>query len=361
MAADVTNLLDYSNANSGNPKATPNQNDREDDTVKAYRNQLTKDGLADSTYDVLAARGYSSTTAEAVAFNRYNWIMPSDELGNVLSYVFIVRPDLNVINIDSGSDITLPDALNNDPFFVWLTKSCPSVLRNLSQSGAGFNHHFINFLVNRVESYQVSDWSVSYKEISMPFTNYKIQYAGNANESISSREFDIGFREDVNLRVTKLFTAWTKYINGVVMNHYETKHHYQQSRFIYGAPVLDYATSIYLIKTKADGSEIIYFHKTTGAFPANVPHNLWSYNKDGKVMDDNITINFYGGFPEPLNPETMNEFNYNAGFSHGSSVPNVAKNFEIAHWGSPIVGRPFIVCDNNGVYRLGWESLAGSL
>lgn len=352
MAVETTELSNYSP-----PRATPSSEKREDTTLKGYRNRLLATGLGETTKDVLFANGLESETAEARAFNRFNWIMPSDEISNLLSYVFIVRPDLNVIKSDDGTNLQISDSLMNDPYFQMVAAKNPSVLRNLCHNSAGFNHDFISFLVNRVETYDIPDWSVSAKDISMPFTNYKIQYAGNANDSISARNFEIEFREDANLRVTKLFTAWTKYINGVVMNIYETRHEYQQSRFIDGAPILDYATSIYLIKTKPDGSEIVYFHKTTGGFPVSVPHNKWSYNKDGSV-NRTIDISFYGGFPEPLNPETLSEFNYNAGFSANKGSPSgYADNYDIAHWASPLVGRPFIVEDKYGKIRLCWEPL----
>ena len=139
------------------------------------------------------------------------------------------------------------------------------------------------------------------------------------------------------------------------MNRYETRKQYQQSRFINGSPVIDYATSIYLIKTKPDGSEIVYFHKVTGAFPTVVPHSNWSYNKDGKT-ETNIDIQFSGGFPEPMNPYTLAEFNRNSKINSAGLVRAFAASSEFESWDQPIVGRPYIARDNaNHKIRLFWE------
>ena len=325
---------------------------RQDSELLGFSRIVEKKGVASSRYDIFDEDNISTRDN---TFNRFNWIYPADELGNLLSYVFIVKPDLNIIKQASSAKLELTDTCSTDPFFNMLANTQPSILRNLSCSASTSMHHFINFLVDRVEGYQITDWGVGTNEISQPFTNYKFQYAGNANDSLSAREFSITFREDANLRITNLFTAWTRYINGVVMNRYETRKQYQQSRFINGSPIIDYATSIYLIKTKPDGSEIVYFHKVTGAFPTVVPHSNWSYNKDGKT-ETNIDIQFSGGFPEPMNPYTLAEFNRNSKINSAGLARAFAASSEFASWGQPIVGRPYIARDNtNHKLRLFWE------
>ena len=323
--------------------------------------QVRNSGITDSRALMFSSNEQMDISQEGNTFNRYNWIYPDDELSNLISYVFIVRPDLNIIKPTSGTaGIELTKSCAADSYFQSLRLTDPELLRNTCVNYSGYNHDFINFLLDRVEDYQIPDWGVTTQEITQPFTNFKTQYAGNANDSLSAREFSITFRENADLGVTKFFTAWVRYMNGVVMDRFETKPEYQQSRFINGAPIIDYATSVYLLKTKPDGSEIVYFHKSTGAFPTTVPHSNWSYNKGESKEESRITIAFSGGFPEPLNPQILGEFNYNSriynmnsfGGSYASPVSSVA------NWGSPIVGKPYILLDTNtNTYRLYWESI----
>lgn len=144
------------------------------------------------------------------------------------------------------------------------------------------------------------------------------------------------------------------------MNRFETRSEYQKSRFKNGSSVIDYATSIYLIKTKPDGSEIVYFHKMTGAFPTTIPHSNWSYNRGESKEENRVNITFSGGFPEPLNPQTLGEFNYNSRLysAENYSPINAEPVSSVANWGQPIVGRPYILLDTTArVYRLFWETI----
>lgn len=322
---------------------------------------VEKSGVAETRAQMFDDGESLSINNEGNTFNRYNWIYPSEELTGLISYVFLVRPDLNIVKPTSPTNqIELTETCGHDSYFQSLALTDPELLRNTCAKYAFYTHDFVNFLLDRVETYQINDWGVSTQEVSQPFTNFKTQYAGNANDSLSAREFSITFRETADLGVTKFFTAWVRYMNGVVMNRFDTKKEYKISRFTNGAPVLDYATSVYLIRTKPDGSEIVYFHKMTGAFPTTVPHSNWSYNRGTDKAENSIDITFSGGFPEPLNPQILAEFNrnshfYNAGNFSGSYAPSVSS---MANWGQPIVGRPYILRDTRyKKYRLFWESI----
>ena len=292
------------------------------------------------------------------SFNRYYKIFPSEEMSSLCSYVFIVRPDLN-----------MAAAINADPYFNSIYNLYPDIISGLTQFSSSdvnvpYSHHFVPFLTDRILSYQVSDYSVKSYEFEQPFTGYKTSYAGNSNESKSGVTFDISFRESSGLMVTKYFDAWVRYIDAVTTGRIAGKSEYIQAKLKTGASIIDYATAVYLIKTKPDGEEIVYFHKSVGGFPTTVPHSNWSFAKDGAV-DNTINIQFSGGFPESLKPRILVEFNYNSGVivASDATTPHLIDRLTRstlvpAKYGNPIVDVPYIVYDDSHdrppAYRLKW-------
>lgn len=291
------------------------------------------EGIAESFGDVGIKNKFQLNT-----FNRYYKVFPDDEIGNILSYVFIVRPDLN-----------MGIAIKNDPFFADLANTFPNLVLNLTQDigintdlnilaqkcGGQMNHQFVSFLTNRVRSYDIPDVNVKTFDIEQPYTNFHTMYAANSNESRTGHQFSITLRETKNLEITKFFEGWVRYMDGIQLGRYYPKRKYVTSRITNGSSVLDYATSVYLINTLADGEEIVYFHKSTGAFPTTVPHSTWGFKTPGAgSIENEVSIQFTGGLPEPLNPAVLGEFNYNAGVS---SLCVSETNYN-----NPIVGVPFI-------------------
>lgn len=315
-----------------------------------------KEGVAESVEEIFPQIGSfkGSGRTHTRAFNRYYKIFPDDELGNIFSYVFLVKPDLN-----------MDYAINADPYFAGLVDTHPNVILNLthsssdttiqnliSQCGGTPDHHFISFLTNRIESYNVPDVNLKTFDMEQPYTNFHTVYGANSNESRTGSQFDITFKENKHLDITRFFDAWIRYIDAINLGNLHPKSKYLNAKVSLGSSIIDYGTSIYLIDTLADGGEIIYFHKTTGAFPTSAPHSTWSFNTGGKV-DPSITIQFSGGLPEPLNPIILADFNYNAGCFDGSRVITKTLNYA-----NPIVGAPFITYKpEKKKYYLRWRSI----
>lgn len=249
---------------------------------------------------------------EMAAFNRYGITYADDEISSTLGYVFIVRPDLNIIDSKSStSHIELLEQSTASPEINYVAMTDPLILLALTQHAAvPYQHHFIPFLTHRVLEYQVPDLTLSTHEMTQPYTGFKTMYGGNTNGSLSGANPTIRFREYKNYRIMKLFDVWINYINGLSLDIFAPRDEYARAKYVRGSQVIDYATSIYYIKTRPDG-EIVFFHKVTGAFPVQVPLSTYSYNRGG--MDENaINIEFVGGYPESLNLRTLADFNYNA-------------------------------------------------
>lgn len=308
-------------------------------------------------------------------FNRYRMIYPGDELVTGKKYCFIVKPDLNIL-----------DAVEKDPYFANFYMTKPYIAQALTHvdilSATGGNNgitednHFISFLTPRAMSFALPDFNVQEYKLDQPFTGFSTSYAGNSNEIRTNQSTQIQFRETDNLDVTALFDAWIKYIDlvsyGIVSPYYD----YVTSRMEYGVPIIDYATSIYEIITKPDGSEIIYWAKFTGLFPTTIPHSNYQFTYEDR-MDTAIEIQFSGGLPETLNPKILEEFNYNAGIftdkgngederplvmriSNPENVPHsqIFNDVGSTPSGASIVGAPFITFDKRSMcYRLRWRPI----
>ena len=240
-----------------------------------YRERLLQNAsIADSRLDVFNKRQSTGGTGgdgtfnrdafEMSVFNRYGWLYPDDELGSTQAYVFIVRPDLNILRTkqSAGSAIMLNAQAENHEYFRYIYSTDPTILWGLTQQfctgDASNSHQFIPFLVDRVEEYSVPDYEIHVNEMTQPFTNFKTNYAGNSNDSLSGSTVSITFRETANLRVLKFFHAWIEYMNCLSRGLFEPRYEYKYSKLTDGALRLDYTTSIYFIRVKPN-MEIVYF------------------------------------------------------------------------------------------------------
>lgn len=299
-----------------------------------------------------AAGGDSSSYMNS--FNRYGRIFPNEELENLITFVFIVRPDCNI-----------DDAINRDPFFYNLALRDQSPIFGLSQELNGVSHHFIPFLVDRVMNYSISDFNVKTYDFDQPFSTFKTVYTGNSNESRSGDSFDITFRENNKLDVTMFFESWVRYMDGISTNRFIPKRKYIEAPIIEGTSIIDYATSIYMFKCDPTAREILYYHKRVGAVPTVVPHSNWSYAQGGST-DNTVSIQFSGAFPEALNPRILAEFNYNAGVANidanGSyTIPTDIGQIQKADYSDLITGVPYVTCTPTGKYYLRWKKIDDKL
>lgn len=324
-------------------------------------NGITLSSLSNSiavNYGVTSSRYGSSYSASGQnlnymnSFNRYYKIFPNDEMGSLISYVFIVRPDCNI-----------NDAIAKDGYFNALSRQrrSPLIALTAEHPNLKVSHHFIPFLVDRTLNFQLPDVNLKTYDFEQPFSTYRTTYAGNTNESRSGQTFEIQFRENAELDVSNFFNAWVTYISGVTTNRFIPKRKYIEAPILEGTSIIDYATSIYFIKTKADGSEIVFYHKQVGVFPIIAPHSNWSYSSGGST-DSSIGISFAGGYPESFNPYLLAEFNYNAGVAtiddknFNYSVPSDKDSIVYKNYENPISGVPFITCDHDkGKFYLRWK------
>lgn len=279
-------------------------------------------------------------------FDRFYSVYPEIELTDLKHYIFITRPELNVVNI--GNPAFVSSTCSKDSWMKYMARDHNIVLRHLTLT-LDPDHDFMPFLVGRTESIQIPDYSLKNQSVSQPYSNYLMPYATNANESRTGGTFDIVFKEEYQLRVHKLFYTWMYYIDAVNKGLFKPLHKF----LIYNK--FDYMCSVYHIVTRADGETIVWWSKYTGCVPINIPNSDMSFNLRGGT-ENKIPITFSYFMHEALNPEILLDFNQNSRAAATSYVPLYDE--ELFSTGNALVGAPFIHRRNSEsyAYYLRWRS-----
>ena len=248
-------------------------------------------------------------------FDRFYSVHPRYEIESFCPYVFIVRPDLNILDVHGKNLVSLTEkqraagyyqnvSPNKDQFFRYMKSCHPNMLRSISGNEMG-EHDFIPFLVGRTESLQIPDYQIKDYNITQPYTNFNLPYASHALASKTGGQIEITFREDNRLSVHNLFQTWAYYIDGVTRNIFGPRMKYiKNNKF-------DYMCSIYYIVCGPDAETILFWSKITGAFPINVPNSNLSFNLRG-TPDNKCSITFAYFHQEPYEPNILVDFNKNA-------------------------------------------------
>lgn len=284
-------------------------------------------------------------------FDRWYTIDRDKEEVSGRHYIFICRPDLNLLDADSPDSLNPKNGIASDGFFQYLANYHPEIIASLTgefkignavagtgagkaASGSGFGnavyadgttdkngnplamHAFIPFLTGRIESLQLPDYTIKNYNLTQPYTRYSIPYAATAIESKTGGTFDITFRDDKDFSVRKMFYAWLYYMDGALRNKFQPKDKY----ILYNA--FDYATSIYDIMVDATGENIIWWSKYTGCFPTSVPISDLSFNR-GSAPDSKCSIPFVYFHHEDLDIGALLDLNYNSlGYTYMRNVLN---------------------------------------
>ena len=156
-------------------------------------------------------------------FDRFYSVYPEIELTDLKQYVFMVRPELNVLS--DANPLHISETCARDSWMKLMVKDHNITLRHLTTT-LDAEHDFMSFLVGRTESLQIPDYSLKNHSISQPYSNFLMPYATNAIESSTGGSFDIIFKEDNQLRVHKLFYTWLYYIDAVSRGIFDPKHKY---------------------------------------------------------------------------------------------------------------------------------------
>ena len=274
-------------------------------------------------------------------FNRFYSIFPDMEMPTDLkTYVFITRPEMNLLGSSDGgyalkgdpSDMLSADN-KPDNRLQYLAAMNPEILYMLTNGYSGY-HDFIPYLQGRTESLQLPDYQIRTSDFSIPFYSYKYTYPTVTNESITGGQFDITFREDEDLRITKLFQFWIYYMDAVMKNKMKPDREHIVDNYY------DFMCSVYEIICDPTSEKILYWAKYTGCYPVSVPISNLSHNLRSTV-DNKVSINFNYMMVEAMEPRVIQDFNINSRERRSEYVD--VYNDEFGMVSDSLVGNPQIV------------------
>ena len=259
--------------------------------------------------------------------------MPAD----LKSYVFFTRPEMNLTgsggrgSLSNQPSIRISSENKYDNRLQYLAAMNPEILYMLTEDYSN-DHDFIPYLQSRAESLQLPDYQIRTSEFTVPFFSYKFTYPTVTNESITGGSFDVTFREDSDLRITKLFQFWIYYMDAVIKNKMKpTDQHILNNEY-------DFMTSIYEIITDPTTQKVLFWAKYTGCFPTSVPISNLSHNL-GSTMENKVSIQFSYMMVEAMEPRVITDFNNN---SKQSSYYEPTYDQDFGMVGESLVGAPRI-------------------
>lgn len=275
-------------------------------------------------------------------FNRFDIDYPDLVLDKTFAFVFMTRPDLNILN-GSSKSAPLHPQVQNDPTCYYINNTRPEIITSLTKNHSS-SHDFNVFLCNHASSFEVSDEFIKTGEMGETLTGHKIAYGKNNIESKTAGSFNIQYTDDKELNIYKMHKLWTDYISKVYRGEWKPKREYITDK------VLDYATSVYYILCAGDGETILFWSKYYGVFPTNTPSSTLSWSKGNSIKNPEYSITYQYSFKEDFNPLALAEFNMNC--KDGSFVYKNIYEPILASTGRSFSGAPFIDTVNvNGEYR----------
>ena len=309
---------------------------KDENEVKVHQN-LYENLYGDFRESLEAARTGVNLNIERkdwfYSFNRYRLIHPDSVLGNTKGYIFFTRPDLNI-----GNEITQTDI---GALFFNMTSQHSEVVGNLIDEGDSrlSEHRLMPILSNRCTGIDIQDEQLETKEVNETLTGWKLNYAGNLIKSKSANSVTTSFIDDERLSIYLLFKLWCEYISAVSRGIVSPKSSNVRRR------VLDYAISIHYFLTASDGESLIFWTKYTGCIPTNIPSSNFSDNYADPIKLPKYSINWQYAFKKDYDPFSLAEFNYLCR-SNFQYVPVYSS--ELGRSGSTIVGCPYIDTNTAG-------------
>lgn len=314
-----------------------------DTEMRTLHNLLSKWSSKDGLNEALAMDN----------FNRFYAIFPDMEMpADLKTYVFITRPEMNLTGASDGgfkntgksSEMASGDNFaDNRLQYLWMNN--PEIAYMLTENFS-YDHDFIPYLQGRTESLQLPDYQIRTSDFSIPFYSYKYTYPTVTNESITGGQFDITFREDEDLRITKLFQFWIYYMDAVIKNKMKvSREHLINNTY-------DFMCSVYEIICDPTSERVLYYAKYTGCYPIAVPISNLSHNLRSNV-DNKVSISFNYMMVESLEPRIISDFNINSKARNEQFVNTYNETYGMVS--DALVGNPYLEMtpDQHGL-KLKW-------
>lgn len=329
-------------------------------------------------------------------YNRYKNIDGGNLIWHrTMTHVFFTRPDLNLL-YNNGP---LLSELKNFSEVTLLWQKDPNLFRLLTdykRTGETHGNNFNLLLSNQIAGFDFKDETITKVETTKTWKDQKIIYGGSYNGR-GDGEITCTFIETDELSITNLIRLWIMYIDNVTSGIWRPSYNLRRknikgedykvnyndisesSSHIY-TRTLDYASSCYAFKIKADGEEILYWTKYYGLIPVSLSLNHLNWQAGSTDTDiKTVSVTFAYSFKKDLSPISLLEFNSVANIDDQTGKSTAYEsNFETTfdqtlsdgrigypsgvHSGVPLVGAPFIAIQsvniqNNQSKFIGYSSV----
>ena len=264
---------------------------------------------------------------------------PNDVLSKSFGHIFFVRPDCNLYEQGYSNKKATPKLLSsvkNLSEYYYAFKHSPDLIRQLTQSDAGYPHEFMMLLSNKARSFSISDQYIGSDSYGASLTGYKIAYGRGDSESKGVGKFSINYIDNRDLDIYHLHKMWIDYIGYVYRGKLVPKDDYIINR------IIDYATCVYYILCAEDGETIIFWSKYYGVFPTEAPSSGFSYTSDngGGVKQPELQLEYQYSWKEDFNPLSLIEFNTHSNKNNLKYISNYQP--DLIGTGYTWAGAPFI-------------------
>lgn len=247
--------------------------------------------------------------------NRFRLLTREDGPIAGKSFIFVTRPDLNLykeITKDANPYNDTIDTWNMNPdlkrlptfkYIARLKNACRSIMPSLEYWGTNeLDTPWLSILTNQAMSYNVKDREIDTVELGETFHGSKIIYAEPTFKHKIAGNIEIQFRERRDLALYYTLKLWIEYIHMVSIGRCSPRrvHRYNHE--------LDYAVSLYYIRTDESMEKIIYWEKLTGLIPLTVPDGFFDWDQGGQP-NSTYTINFAYSFRTVQDEMHLTEIN----------------------------------------------------
>lgn len=321
----------------------------------------------------------SNPTTHMHMFNRF--YLPEGFLwpGGLKGYIFITRPDCNIMDISKKSLPLAEKLRGRSGFASFLDENVDNiesiknpinkyVLMQL-QANTGFPSAFMSVFTNTCKGYTPEDQVLDTMEKGDTLHGIRLSYGRHSTNSRTSGTISLTFQDTRDFPVYKTICIWTDYIESVFLGDHSPADHYIKLGMV------DYAVSLYYIVTRDhvgpeveaskgflnEGAlEIVYWEKLLGVFPITRPDSSFGTTV-GQLTYPEFSVQFKYSIKSKsgvLDPYILAELNKLSALHHKKPNQVAPNTFKVgegwADMGHPFVSNP-IVQKYNGKFFLSWN------
>ena len=239
-------------------------------------------------------------------FTRFGIIDPYNALTTTKEYIFITKPDLCLMNTNTGLISTI---LANNPFFIDAINRYNPVARQLQSSISFSDGPFMTILSNSITSaLDLPGISADSIETASNIMGTKITYRGTSYKSDEEFDFNLEFEDTKYIDVYMLFKMYDEYekLKWSGALDFSRAESDRWLNYIL-CKVLHDQVSMYKFVVAEDGYRIVYWARIVGCYPTSIPRDAFSDMNNSDVQ--RLTVGWRGQFVRDMDPIIISQFN----------------------------------------------------